>query len=108
MSHCAAIIARFTPATGKRGALRNLLDHMVVPSRAEAGCLGYDLYESPESGQFVLLERYRDPGALHEHRSSRHYASYRAQLDDLLGEPISVTELVALDDALDRTDVRSE
>ena len=108
MSHCAAVIARFTPAAGKRAALRDLLDQMLVPSRAEAGCLGYDLYEAPGSSQFVLLERYRDPGALQEHRRTSHYANYRAKLGELLGEPISVTELVALDDALARTEVCSE
>ena len=99
MSHSVAVIARFTPRPEKRDALRDLLDGIVTPTRAEEGCRTYDLYEIAGDGAFVLFERYRDHNVLQEHRRTSHYVNYRAQPGELLGEPISVTELVALDEA---------
>jgi len=100
MSQSIAVIARFTPRPESREALRTLLKGMTIPVRAESGCRTYDLYESPDDGEFVLFERYRSRSALDEHRGSPHYANYRAQLDGLLAKPVEVTVLDALDEAV--------
>jgi quinol monooxygenase YgiN len=100
MSPSIAVIARFTPRPQSRDALRTLLHGMTAPTRAEAGCRTYDLYESAD-GEFVLFERYRSRGALAEHRVSTHYVNYRAQLGGFLTKPVEVTVLDALDEAAD-------
>lgn len=99
MSPSIAVIARFTPRPESREALQTLLEGMITPTRAEHGCRSYDLYESVEGGDFVLLERYRSRSALEEHRGSTHYRNYRAQLTRLLAKPVAVTELAVLDEA---------
>jgi quinol monooxygenase YgiN len=99
VSKSVAVIARFTALSEKRATLGALLKGMVGPTRAEAGCRQYDLYEVPETADFVLFERYRDQDALQVHRSTDHYTNYRAQLDPLLAEPISVSVLEPLDEA---------
>lgn len=99
MSQPVAVIARFAAQPGKRPSLQTLLEGMVTPTRSESGCRSYDLYEVPDSGDFVLFERYRDQEALLAHRSTDHYVNYRARLDDLLASPISVTVLATLDEA---------
>src|ERR1700733_2468441 len=99
MSPSIAVIARFTPRPESREALHTLLEGMTTPTRAEHGCRTYDLYESVDGGDFVLLERYRSRSALEEHRGSTHYQNYRAEVSGLLAKPIDVTVLDALDEA---------
>lgn len=99
MSQSVAVIARFAARPDKQTALQTLLEGMVYPTRAEPGCYRYDLYEVSDGGDFVLFERYHDQQALLDHRSTDHYVNYRAQLDDLLASPISVTVLEPLDEA---------
>lgn len=83
-----AVIATFAPADGHRARVQTILQGMVVPTRAEPGCLQYDLYES-ENG-FHLIERYTDDDAIEYHRTTGHYQAYRAEIADLLTRPIDV------------------
>lgn len=92
------VIARFTPNPEHADQLRKLLEGMVTPTRAEAGCQSYNLFTAQtEDPRFVLVERYQDSAALEAHRASAHYKSYRAQLPDLLATPIDVTVLSPVD-----------
>ena len=99
MSPSIAVIARFTPRPGSREALRDLLKTMIAPTRAEDGCRTYDLYESADDSGFVLFERYRSRRALDAHRASSHYVGYRAQVVELLEQPIEVSVLDVVDEA---------
>ena len=43
-------------------------------SLAETGCLGYEVFRSPDdAGTVLLVERYRDDAAIEAHRNSLHY-----------------------------------
>jgi quinol monooxygenase YgiN len=99
VSHPVGVIARFAPLPEKRSDLQALLEGMVAPTRSEAGCRSYNLYEVPADGDLVLIERYNDQAALEHHRTTEHYLNYRAQLSPLLARPISVTVLAPLDEA---------
>ncbi len=92
------VIARFTPTPEHADQLQKLLEEMVAPTRAEAGCHFYNLFATQaDDAQFVLLECYEDSSALEAHRASAHYKNYRAQLPDLLATPIDVTVLTQVD-----------
>ncbi|SFO23983.1 MULTISPECIES: putative quinol monooxygenase [Actinomadura] len=92
------VIARFDPAPEHADQLRKLLEGMVAPTRAEAGCHFYNLFAvQADDARFVLLECYEDSRALEAHRASAHYKNYRAQLPDLLATPIDVTVLTPVD-----------
>ncbi|BBZ47898.1 putative quinol monooxygenase [Mycobacterium parmense] len=99
MSHPVSVVARFVPLPEKRSELQALLEGMVAPTRSEAGCHSYNLYEVPADGDLVLIERYGDQAALEHHRTTDHYRDYRAQLSSLLANPVSVTVLAAVDEA---------
>ncbi|MET0455709.1 MAG: putative quinol monooxygenase [Mycobacterium sp.] len=99
MSQPVVVIARFSAHPDRTAALRELLEGMVGPTRAEPGCDRYDLYEVTDGGALILVERYQDQQALQHHRSTDHYINYRAHLDDLLSSPISVSVLNPLDEA---------
>ena len=99
MSHPVGVIARFAPHPEKRSDLQALLEGMVAPTRSEAGCRSYNLYQVSDGGDLVLIERYDDQAALEHHRTTGHYLNYRAQLSPLLARPISVTVLSPVDEA---------
>ena len=99
MSHPVGVIARFAPLPEKRSDLQALLEGMVAPTRSEAGCRSYNLYQVSADGDLVLIERYDDQAALEHHRTTEHYLNYRAQLSPLLAGPISVTALAPVDEA---------
>lgn len=60
-------------------ALGDVLEHVAAVRTAslqEPGCLGYEVFQAPESPTtLLLLERYRDAAALDAHRNSPHYAA---------------------------------
>ena len=87
MSHL-AVIAGFVPQSESRDAVARILDGMVAPTRAESGCLQYDLYESEDG--FHLFERYVDGEAITAHQNTSHYRAYKEAIVQLLAEPISV------------------
>ena len=92
-----SVFASFRPRRGSEEALRILLRWMGKHTRAEPGCVRYDLYEERDGGAVHLFERYRDQDALEAHRASDHYVEYRRQVADLLEQPIGVVVLDPID-----------
>ncbi|MNN68368.1 putative monooxygenase [compost metagenome] len=71
---------------------------MVDATRAEPGCLRYDLFADQDGGAgFSLVEVYRDAAALDAHRGSAHYQAYRERTAGWLAAPTAVQVLQALD-----------
>ena len=64
-------------------------------TRQEPGCEQYDLFRagSQDRPTFHLIERYANGEALEAHRATDHYRAYRAEIPDLLDEPIGVLVL---------------
>ncbi|EQB31087.1 putative quinol monooxygenase [Sphingobium ummariense] len=78
------IVAILTARSGKAEALRDLLDSMLAPSRAEPGNLRYDLWtDEAEPERFVLDELYENAEAVAAHRASSHFQTYLAAINDL-------------------------
>jgi quinol monooxygenase YgiN len=72
----------FIAQSGHEEALRLLLSDMVLPSRAEPGCLRYDIYEMAKvPGHFVVVEAWEDEAALEGHKESEHYRYYKANYE---------------------------
>jgi quinol monooxygenase YgiN len=57
------IVCLLRPKPEQADTLRDTLLALVTPTRAEAGCLTYDLYEDA-GGSFVLFENWRSEAAL--------------------------------------------
>ena len=63
-----SVTARFTAKSGKEDALKAELLALVPQTRAEPGCLNYDLHQDPASpGEFVFYENFVDGEALKAH-----------------------------------------
>lgn len=98
MPDAVTVFASFTPAGGKEQELRDLLEWMVVRTRAEPGCERYDLYRRQgDEVSFHLFERYRDDGALQAHRATPHYVEYRERVVAMLDGAIGVVVLDGVD-----------
>jgi quinol monooxygenase YgiN len=84
MTNPVKIVAVLTARPGAADQLRTLLDGMLVPSRAEAGNLRYDLWQDQnEPTRFVLDELYASSEAVAAHRATQHFQAYLAAIGDL-------------------------
>ncbi len=62
--------------------LKALLKMMVTPSKAEDGCLFYEISQLKEKrNEFLVVESWRDEKALDGHKASAHYAEYKSKFE---------------------------
>lgn len=92
------LIARVQAKAEHRGEVEAELRRMVAASRAEPGCLRYDLFADLDGGAgFSLVEAYADQTAVDAHRASAHYQAFRGRIGDWLAAPTAAQMLGALD-----------
>jgi quinol monooxygenase YgiN len=86
------VIAYHRAKPGKEGALRQALLAVCGPTRAEKGCLNYDLHVSPDDpGLLVFHENWESKYDLDAHLSSAHIDAFRKVAPDLLAESPDIT-----------------
>ncbi len=62
--------------------MKELLSAMVVPSKAEDGCLFYEIVQYKDKPEkFMAIETWRDEAALDGHKASEHYAIYKSSFE---------------------------
>ena len=95
------VFASFYPKNGRNNEVKEIIQAMVDPTRAEEGNDTYDFYEVKKENHtntsFHLFEIYKDSVALDFHRSTPHYKNYRSKIVDLLEKPIEVKVLASID-----------
>lgn len=68
------VVATITAKEGNEVVVREALETVVPASRAEAGCLRYDLHvDLGNHASFIMLEAWRDQAALTEHEATPHF-----------------------------------
>lgn len=93
MNQPLTLIATITALPGQSAAVTEGLRRLVTASRAEPGCLQYDLHQHqthPE--QFVMIEQWRDAQALNEHRNTSHFQHFT----HAFGERVTGIDLLPL------------
>lgn len=79
------VVALIPAKPGSEDVVRAALTALVPPSRAEEGCLSYDLYESSSApGTFVTVEKWRAQSDLDAHMKTPHIAQVFATAGDAL------------------------
>ena len=74
------IVAQYRIQPDNGAAVRAELGQMVEPTRAEPGCLAYDVYVDPKDETLVVLvERYVDEAAFQAHLNSAHFDEHLRQ-----------------------------
>jgi quinol monooxygenase YgiN len=67
------VIATWNVAPGREDEVEALLVEMRRQTRAEPGCLLYELHRIPDEPAFVLYEQYVDAAAIEAHHATDHY-----------------------------------
>jgi len=63
--------------------MKELLTAMVKPSKAEDGCIFYDIFQyKNQREKFMAVETWRDEKALDGHKASEHYKIYKASYEE--------------------------
>ena len=86
------IVANIHAKADRIELIRSELMKLIDITRAEDGCLAYDLLDvEGEEGSFVFVEAWRDPAALEAHGASAHIQAARARYPELLDGSPEVT-----------------
>lgn len=82
------VAAELIAAPGQEEALRATLLALIAPTRAEDGCVQYDLHESTDTpGHFLFFENWTSRAHLDRHLASPHLEAFKARFDQLLASP---------------------
>ncbi len=86
------VLARFKAKKGLEEELKQAIMSCVAPTRAEAGCINYDLHNLADNkGDLILYENWVSKQALDEHLEMPYLRELKAKASDLCAEPIEIT-----------------
>ncbi len=92
------VVATIPAAPEAVDGIRAALGELAAATRAEEGCLAYDLYESGGApGTFVTIERWADAAALDAHLASPHVAAAFAAAEGALAGEVAIHPLAPVD-----------
>lgn len=79
------VVAVLKAKAGSEQVVGDALRALLEPTRAEEGCLAYELFESKaEAGTYVTIERWRSQADLDAHLTSDHVAAALGAAGDQL------------------------
>jgi quinol monooxygenase YgiN len=85
------VIARHFARPDTVDAVRTVLDALVAPTRAEPGCLKYELFENVDDPtDFTFVETFADDAALAAHAAAPYVARLAAALAPITARPSDV------------------
>ena len=91
------VVASFQSKEGQETALEALLTTMLEPTRAEPGCINYDLFHvADEPGSFLFIEAFQDAEAFKAHQQQPHFINLLNELPELL---VSEPKVMILENA---------
>ena len=93
MSEQLTIIARFRAKAGQESRLRQEMQRLLAPTRAETGCISYDLHQSQsDPALFVFYENWASQAALDAHFQTPHLQAMMKLVPDLVDGRLDITK----------------
>jgi len=93
MNASLTVIAHIRANAGQESRVRQILQGLLAPTRAEVGCINYDLHQSQsDPAVFVFYENWESEGHLEAHARSAHTQSFQRLADETLAEPVQITK----------------
>ena len=87
------VIAQAFARSENVAAVLTVLKNMLIPTRAEKGCIAYDLHVVlGDAYQFVFFEIWESEAALEAHARTPHYQALELA-QSLMTEPLKITKL---------------
>lgn len=88
------VVARFKAKPGKEEMLKKELVGLLEPSRADEGCINYNLHQGIEDpGLFIFYENWQSRELLKKHSVNPHLVAFRERVKDILTEAPEITLL---------------
>jgi quinol monooxygenase YgiN len=85
------VIAHIRARADKAEEMRALLAGLIAPTRAEPGCLRYELLHSlNDPSDFTFDEEWQDESALDSHFNTDHLKAALAKFQELAAEPLDL------------------
>jgi quinol monooxygenase YgiN len=92
------IVAVLPAKAGSEAVVRDALTTLVAPTREEAGCVSYDLYESAVApGTFFMVETWRGQSDIDAHFGTPHMQTALGVAGDHLDGPPQIHPLTPVD-----------
>jgi quinol monooxygenase YgiN len=86
------VVVKIRAKPGSEGEVRSRLAALLAPTRAEEGCLNFDMHESPEDASlFLFHENWRSQGDLDRHFQTPYITSWVQDANSLLAEPMELS-----------------
>ena len=83
------VVARIVAKQDFVEALKAELIKLIIPSRAEQGCISYNLHQDNlNPSVFVFYETWEDTSAIEKHINTDHYKNYAAAVANLIEEKV--------------------
>jgi quinol monooxygenase YgiN len=92
MNNTLTVVVRLKAIAGMEDQVRAELQKLLEPTRAEPGCVNFDLHEAAEdSGLFLVHENWKSEEDLRRHFEMPYLRAWVAKADGLLAEPMELT-----------------
>ena len=86
------VIARIKAKTGQVQRVKEELLKLLAPTRAENGCMNFDMHQgATDQSQFLFHENWTSKAALEAHFETPHIKNWLRVAEGLLAEPLEVT-----------------
>ena len=93
MPEILTVIAYVHAKAGQEARVKQVLEGLIAPTRAETGCINYDLFQSDgDPAQFVFYENWKSDADLDSHAQTLHIKECVGLLTGLLVEPVKITK----------------
>ena len=85
------VLAVFKAKPGMEEAAKSAILALVAPTRQEAGCINYDVHQSPDDpSTFMLYENWTSQKDLDAHLAMPYLKDILAKADELFREPVGI------------------
>lgn len=86
------VVFRLKAKAGMETRVRQELLSLLAPSRAERGCINFDMHEAPnDPSLFLFHENWTSEDYLKRHFEAQHIRRWIREADALLAEPLELT-----------------
>ncbi len=91
-SRTVTVVVRLKAKAGKEAQVRQELFNLLAPTRAEQGCINFDMHQDPnDSAVFLFHENWVSEEDLKRHFETPHIKRWIKLAETLLAEPLELT-----------------
>ena len=91
-SHQVTVVVRIKAKAGMEARVRQELLNLLAPTRAERGCINFDMHQAPnDASLFLFHENWVSEEDLKRHFETPHITRWIQEAKALLAEPMELT-----------------